>query len=75
MGLRTVHQVLIAAAGGLGVLFGLRSLWMFAHGGGVGALAVACASVAFAVAMGGYLRHFRRKLASAPPRDGGSATP
>jgi hypothetical protein len=65
MNLRTVHQILIVAAGGLAAIFGLRSLWMFSRGGGALALGLALASGAVGVAMAAYLRQFRRKLAEA----------
>jgi hypothetical protein len=66
--LRTVHQVLIVAAGSLAAVFALRSCVMFARGGGVTNVLLGLASALVGVAAFLYFRRFRRKLAAPVPR-------
>ena len=61
MQLLAAHQILIASAIALAALFGVRSLVIFARGGGSGALGLALASIALACALGFYLRSVRAK--------------
>jgi hypothetical protein len=61
MQLLAVHQILVGAAIALATLFGVRSLVIFARGGGSGALVLAVASLALAGALGLYLRTVRAK--------------
>ncbi len=61
MQLLAVHQLLIASAIALAALFGVRSLVIFARGGGSGALVLAVASLALAGALGLYLRKVRAR--------------
>jgi LPXTG-motif cell wall-anchored protein len=65
--LTTVHQLLIGGAIGMGVLFALRAVLLFARGGDSSNLALAGAGFALAVGAGLYLRHFRRKLRKDAP--------
>jgi hypothetical protein len=62
MNLGKVHQLLISAALGLAVLFAARSSVLFARGAGSMELVLAIASAGVAVALGVYLRRFRRKF-------------
>lgn len=62
MSLATVHQVLIVSATALAVLFTMRCAWIFAGGGGIGALGLGLGSAALGIALGCYLRYFRQKL-------------
>jgi hypothetical protein len=61
MQLLVVHQILIASAIALAVLFGLRSAAIFARGGGAADLALAAASLAVAAALYLYFRKVREK--------------
>jgi hypothetical protein len=64
--LTSVHQILIASAIVLAAIFAVRSALLFAHGGGTLALGLALGAAALAVALGFYLRAFRRKPAAKP---------
>jgi hydrogenase-4 membrane subunit HyfE len=61
MQLLAVHQILIASAIVLAVLFGLRSLVLFVHEGGSPELLLAACSLALAGALGLYLRKVRAR--------------
>ncbi len=63
MNLGKVHQILIASALGLAILFGARSAATYARGGPATELALAVAAAVAAITLGLYLRRFRRKLA------------
>ncbi|MBM4360826.1 MAG: hypothetical protein FJ096_22210 [Deltaproteobacteria bacterium] len=74
MNLRTVHQILIVAAGGLASIFALRSLWLFSRGGGTLSLGITVASASFGFAMVTYLRRFRAKLQAGTARPASAAS-
>jgi hypothetical protein len=59
--LLVAHQILVAAAIAMALLFGVRSAALFARGGGATELAIAIASFVAAAALGVYLRRVRAK--------------
>jgi hypothetical protein len=61
MRLIVVHQILIASAIGLAVLFAVRAVVLFARGEGSVNLALAIAAAAIGAGLGVYLRSARRK--------------
>jgi drug/metabolite transporter (DMT)-like permease len=61
MKLIVIHQILIASAIGLAVLFGVRSILMFSRTGASNDAVLAAASALVAVALGLYLRKVRAK--------------
>jgi hypothetical protein len=61
MQLLVAHQILVGSALALALLFGVRSLVIFARGGGSGALVLAVAAIAVAGALGLYLRKVRAR--------------
>ncbi len=64
MRLIVVHQILIASAIGLAVIFGVRSIVMFLRSGTSDHVVLATLSVVVAVALGLYLRKIRTRWAS-----------
>jgi hypothetical protein len=64
MQLLVVHQILIGSAIALAVIFGLRSMVLFARGGSAGSLELAAVALVVAVALGLYLRAVRGRWAS-----------
>lgn len=64
MKLIVIHQILIASAIGLAVIFGVRSIVMFSRSGASNDALLAAASVLVAVALGLYLRKVRAKWLS-----------
>jgi hypothetical protein len=62
MRLIVVHQILIASAIGLAVIFGVRSIVMFSKSGTGDHVLLAALSVAVAVALGLYLWKVRARL-------------
>jgi hypothetical protein len=69
MRLIVVHQILIASAIGLGVLFGIRAGVVFARTGATSELVIALSSGLVAVALALYLKKVRAKW-SAERRSG-----
>lgn len=61
MKLIVIHQILIASAIGLAVIFGVRSIVLFARAGAPGDAGLAVASALIAAALGLYLRKVRAK--------------
>jgi hypothetical protein len=61
MQLLAAHQILIASAIALALIFALRSVVVFSHGGGGGYVALAAASVAVAGALMAYFRKVRAR--------------
>jgi LPXTG-motif cell wall-anchored protein len=61
MKLTTVHQFLIASFMGLGLVYAARSLWLLSRTGDAQHGLFAAVGLAVAVAVGLYLRKFRRK--------------
>ncbi len=61
MQLLAVHQVLIAAAVGLGAIFGLRSIVMFSRGGGAMELALGAVSALVVAGLVVYLGKVRAR--------------
>ncbi len=61
MKLIVIHQILIASAIGLAVIFGVRSIVMFSRSGASNDVLLALVSAAVAVALGLYLRKVRAK--------------
>ena len=61
MTLLVAHQILVAAAIVMALLFGVRSVAQYAHGGGATELAIAAASFVAAAALGVYFRTVRAK--------------
>lgn len=61
MKLIVFHQILIASAIGLAVIFGVRSIVMFSRSGASNDALLAVASALVAVALGLYLRKVRAK--------------
>jgi hypothetical protein len=61
MKLIVVHQILIASAIGLALLFGVRALVLFGRGGGSTELVIAVSSIGVAVALSIYLRKVRTR--------------
>lgn len=59
-----VHQILIASAIGLAVLFGVRSIVLFTRSGASADLILAVVSLAVATALGFYLRKVRARRLS-----------
>ncbi|MCK6587891.1 MAG: hypothetical protein HUU21_35490 [Polyangiaceae bacterium] len=64
MKLIVVHQILIASAIGLAVIFGIRSIVMFANSGASIDILLAAVSAVVAAALGVYLRKVRAKWLS-----------
>jgi hypothetical protein len=64
MQLLAAHQILIGSAIALALLVGVRSLVLFARGGGLPALALGVAALALAGALGLYLRKVRARWAA-----------
>jgi len=69
MKLTTVHQVLMGGVVALCLIFAVRGVMSFARGGAAIDLAGGLTAVVVAVAVGVYLRNFRRKLAVRRPTE------
>jgi hypothetical protein len=61
MQLLAAHQILIASAIALALIFALRSLVLFSHDGRGGDLALAAASIVVAGALAAYFRKVRAR--------------